>query len=136
MKIENSILGDILLEENFKEITKSRKYPDKRYFQKVGVCIIIDGPNIMFSDNIYDYYFSESNLLEELTSIIYYTQLIKRDRDTLTDKLKLKFNELNKIYFYLKSETENYPRYTQLSEHYIKITKLKNNIEKAIDQLQ
>lgn len=132
MKIENSILSEILLNSNFIEIKKDRKATGKRYFREIGLYIIIDGPNVIYSDNVNDYDFSESNFVEELVSIIYYTQLTQRDRDIFIDKLNLKINELKKIYHYLKIETEIDPRYSMLSEHYIKITKLKSNIEKAI----
>lgn len=136
MKIKNCILSDILLNFNFIEINKYKKYPDKRCFRKVGLCVILDGPNVIYSDNINDYDLSESNLFEELTSVIYFTQLTKKDRNILTEKLDLKINNLNKLYHDLKMEIEVHPQYSLLSEHYIMITKLKNDIEEAIDQLQ
>lgn len=129
MKIGNSILSDILLKFDFKEVNKKNIHSDKRHFRKVGLHIVIDGPNVIYSDNVYDYHLCESNFLEELTSLIYYTQLIKKDRDIITNKLDLEFNELKNIYLYLKREIETHPQYSILSEHYVRITKLKNSIE-------
>lgn len=130
MKIENNTLSNLLLKFNFKEVNK--KFQSKRFFKKTGLYIIINGPNITYSNNVYDYNFSESNIVEELASVIYYTQLPKKERDILTEKLNLGVDGLKNIYPYLKSETELYPRYTLLSEHYIKIAKLRNEINELI----
>lgn len=133
MKIEKCTLSNILLKFNFKEVDKYSKDPNKKYFKKGELLFIINEPDIIYSNNIYDCYLSESNLIEEFTSIIYYTQLIKKDRETLIEKLHLRFNELKEIYSELKKEIEIYPQYSLLSKYYIEITKLKKNIEKAIE---